>query len=461
MSHIRTRFAPSPTGYLHIGGGRTALYNYLFSKKNQGIFVLRIEDTDLERSTPESVQAILDGMQWLGLSYDEGPFYQTKRFDRYKEVIKQLLEEGKAYRCNCSKERLEALRTEQMEKKLKPRYDGLCRSKQLQEADAPFVIRFKNPLEGEVSFDDQVYGKISFNNQELDDLIIARADGSPTYNFTVVVDDWDMGITHVIRGDDHINNTPRQINILTALGAPLPIYAHLPMILGSDGKRLSKRHGAVGVMSYREMGILPAALLNYIVRLGWSYGDQEIFSMDEMVQLFDLNNINKAPAALNHEKLLWLNQHYLKTLKFESIKPELIWHFENAHLNWKEGPDLETLFDVQKERVKTLVELIDKSRCFYEEITEYDQAAIAKHIKPEIMSVLNELLQSLSDLDVWEIPSIHEVVIHLVEKHQLKMPQLAQPIRIAVTGSTVSPGIDQTLFLLGKDKTLKRLMAFR
>ncbi len=308
---VITRFAPSPTGYLHVGGARTALFSWLHARKHGGRFILRIEDTDLERSTQESINAILEGMTWLGLEYDEGPFYQTHRFDRYNEIIDDLLGRGLAYRCNCSRERLEALRESQMQRKLKPRYDGRCR-KQSVSPDEPHVIRFYNPAEGGVVVDDQIRGKVIFNNSELDDLIIRRTDGAPTYNLTVVVDDMDMGITHVIRGDDHLNNTPRQINILRALGAQQPVYAHVPMILGDDGTRLSKRHGAVSVMEYRNQGILPEALLNYLVRLGWSHGDKEVFSLDEMVELFDIRSVNKAASAFNSEKLLWLNQHYIK-----------------------------------------------------------------------------------------------------------------------------------------------------
>ena len=312
---VKTRFAPSPTGYLHIGGARTALFSWLYARRHGGTFVLRVEDTDLERSTPEAVAAILEGMNWLGLEYDEGPFYQTQRFDRYREVLQQLLREGRAYYCYCTREELEALRTEQMAHKLKPRYDGRHRDYQgpPREGVEP-VIRFKNPQQGEVVVEDLIRGNIVFQNTELDDLIIARADGTPTYNFCVVVDDMDMGVTHVIRGDDHINNTPRQINILKALNAPVPKYGHVPMILGPDGQKLSKRHGAASVMEYRDMGYLPEAVLNYLVRLGWSHGDQEIFSLDEMIDLFDLSGCNKAPSAINPSKLIWLNKHYLKTL---------------------------------------------------------------------------------------------------------------------------------------------------
>lgn len=309
---VRTRFAPSPTGFLHVGGVRTALFSWLYAKRHHGEFILRIEDTDQERSTKESVRAILDGMAWLGMDYDEGPFYQTERYERYKQVAQQFLDEGKAYRCECSKERLEALRTEQLAAKEKPRYDGHCRDKNLPISDKPFVIRFKNPEQGTVTFHDEVYGEIHVANSELDDLILVRSDGHPTYNFAVVIDDIDMKITHVIRGDDHINNTPRQINLFQALKAPIPVFAHLPMILGEDGKRLSKRHGAVSVLQFKELGVLPHALLNYLVRLGWSHGDQEIFSIKEMIECFDLKNVSRGVSSFNYEKLYWLNQHYTK-----------------------------------------------------------------------------------------------------------------------------------------------------
>ncbi|MCH8538138.1 MAG: glutamate--tRNA ligase, partial [Alkalimonas sp.] len=333
-----TRFAPSPTGYLHVGGARTALYSWLYSKKMGGKFVLRIEDTDLERSTQASVDAILQGMQWLGLDWDDGPYYQTKRFDLYKEVIQKLLDEGKAYKCFCSIEELDQMREAQMAAGEKPRYNGLWRDRTDHPADKPYVIRFKNPQDGTVVIDDLIKGRIEIANKELDDLIIARTDGSPTYNLTVVVDDWKMGITHVIRGDDHVNNTPRQMNILAALGAEIPQYAHVPMILGDDGKRLSKRHGAVGVMQYRDNGFLPEALLNYLVRLGWSHGDQEIFSKAELIELFDLKNCNRAPSAFNTEKLIWLNQHYMKALPAERVAAELQWHLDAQGLDTSNGP---------------------------------------------------------------------------------------------------------------------------
>lgn len=454
MSTIRTRFAPSPTGYLHIGGARTALYCWLYARKTQGTFILRIEDTDLERSTPESVQAILDGMQWLNLTYDEGPFYQTKRFDRYKEVIQQMLAAGTAYRCYCSKERLEKLREEQMANKDKPRYDGRCRHL-TEEQPGPFVVRFKNPETGVVEFDDLIRGKLSFANSELDDLIIARSDGTPTYNFTVVVDDWDMKITHVIRGDDHINNTPRQINILRALGAVPPFYAHVPMILGSDGKRLSKRHGAVSVLQYREEGILPEALLNYLVRLGWSHGDQEIFSIQELIEYFEISDINRAAAAFNQEKLLWLNQHYLKTSDPAHIAKELIWHLEKLGLDISKGPALTDIIKAQRERCKTLSEMALRSRFLFEDLV-YDEAALT-HFTAELAPALKALHEQLKALPAWEKEAVHTVLVNTAEQFGLKLGKLAQPVRVALTGGTVSPPLDITMVLTGRERTLQRL----
>lgn len=454
MTHVRTRFAPSPTGYLHIGGARTALYCWLFARKTKGTFILRVEDTDLERSTPESVQAILDGMSWLELNYDEGPFYQTHRFERYKEVIQQLLNEGKAYRCYCSKERLEKLREEQTVRKEKPRYDGCCR--ELKEAkEGAYVVRFKNPTEGVVEFDDLIRGKLTIANTELDDLIIARSDGIPTYNFTVVVDDWDMQITHVIRGDDHINNTPRQINILRALGAKLPHYAHVPMILGSDGKRLSKRHGAVSVLQYREDGILPEALLNYLVRLGWSHGDQEIFSKSELVEYFAIEDINRSPAAFNVDKLLWLNQHYMKTSDPAHVAKELAWQMDALRINTSNGPALSEIIKAQCERVKTLKEMAERSRYFYEDFQLSDE--LKAHFTPEIIPALTVVRDRLEKLPAWEKEPIHEVLASTAEMHGLKMGKIAQPIRIAMTGGTVSPSIDITMQLIGRERVIERL----
>lgn len=449
---VRTRFAPSPTGFLHIGGARTALYCWLYAKKTKGTFILRIEDTDLERSTPESVEAILEGMAWLNLQQDEGPYYQTKRFDRYREVIDQLLKEGKAYRCYCSKERLEALRTAQMENKEKPRYDGHCLNAPLQEA--PYVVRFNNPKTGAVQWNDLVRGSVSFENTELDDLIIARTDGSPTYNFTVVVDDWDMKITHVIRGDDHVNNTPRQINILRALGADLPLYAHVPMILGSDGKRLSKRHGAQGVMEYRDMGFLPEALLNYLARLGWSHGDQEIFSIDELIQLFEITDINRAPAAFNMDKLLWLNQHYLKTADPERVAVELAWHMAQLGVDLHRGPALTEVIKAQAERVKTLREMAEKSRYFYEPVVLTE--AHHEHLSADLVSPLVAVRDALAVCE-WTKEAVHAVLTGVAESFGLKMGKVAQPLRVVMTGGTVSPSIDLTIQLIGRDLAIERI----
>lgn len=454
---IRTRFAPSPTGYLHIGGARTALFSWLFARHHGGTFILRIEDTDLERSTPESIQAIMDGMKWLDLDYDEGPFYQMQRMDLYGQVLQQLLDSGHAYRCYCSKERLEQLRIEQQETKQKPRYDGRCRHLDSQGANTPHVIRFKNPQEGEVTFHDLVRGSITVSNNELDDLIIARTDGTPTYNFTVVVDDWDMKITHVIRGDDHINNTPRQINILKALNAELPCYAHVPMILGGDGKRLSKRHGAVSVMQYKEEGYLPEALLNYLLRLGWSHGDQEVFSKEEMIALFDLDHISHSPAAFNSEKLQWLNQHYLKTNSPSSLVNLFTYQLELLGIE-KNGANLEGIIAVQAERCKTLQEMAEKSRYFFEDFKQYDEKAATKNLTLDIADALQEVHDHIAILTDWNQEALHQTVIHVAESRELKLGKLAQPLRVAVSGGTVSPPLDATLFLIGRNKVLTRLI---
>ncbi len=454
----RTRFAPSPTGYLHVGGARTALFSWLHARKHGGEFILRIEDTDLERSTAESVNAILEGMAWLGLEYDEGPFFQTHRFDRYGKVIQQLLEEGKAYHCYCSKERLDALRAEQMARKEKPRYDGRCRH---WGAEPPPgvkpVVRFKNPIDGAVVVEDMIHGRVVFQNSELDDLIIARSDGSPTYNFTVVVDDMDMRVTHVIRGDDHLNNTPRQINMLAALGASPPVYAHVPMILGHDGSRLSKRHGAVSVMQYREDGYLPEALLNYLVRLGWSSGDKEIFSVEEMIELFDVNDVHRSAAAFNPDKLLWLNQHYIKSSRLEHIAHHLSWHLGRLGVDPATGPDLCSVVRVQQERSKTLAEMAANSVFFYRDFEIYDEKAAAKHLKSDNLPALEGLHRALTGLVEWTPATIHGVVHGVAEEHALSLGKLAQPLRVIVTGREISPPIDQTLALLGQDKTLERL----
>lgn len=454
---IRTRFAPSPTGFLHVGGARTALFCWLQARRNNGVFILRIEDTDLERSSPESVQAILDGMEWLGLDYDEGPYYQTQRFERYAEVTGQLLSEGKAYRCYCSKERLEALREEQMKKGIKPRYDGRCRGREDVPAGVKPVIRFRNPQGGAVTFEDQVRGHISISNDELDDLVIARPDGSPTYNFTVVVDDMDMQITHVIRGDDHINNTPRQINIYRALDAEPPVFAHVPMILGDDGARLSKRHGAVSVMKYRELGYLPQALLNYLVRLGWSRGDQEVFSRAEMVQAFDISDVNRKAAAFDHDKLDWLNQHYMRTLPPAEVASQLAWHFEHLGIDPGRGPALEDVVSVQADRVKTLAEMAAQSRVFYEDIDAYEQGAAHKHLRPVSEQPLRALRDRFADLEDWRPEPLHEVISIVAEELEVGMGKVAQPLRVALTGTAVSPSIDRTLWLCGRERSLQRI----
>jgi glutamyl-tRNA synthetase len=454
---VRTRFAPSPTGFLHVGGVRTALFSWLYAKHHQGEFILRIEDTDSERSTKESVQAILDGMHWLGLDYDKGPFYQTERYERYARIAQQLLDEGKAYRCTCSKERLEALREAQLAAKEKPRYDGHCRLENLPASDAPHVVRFKNPQSGVVSFSDEVYGDIHVENSELDDLILVRSDGHPTYNFAVVIADWDMEITHVIRGDGHINNTPRQINLFKALNAPIPVFAHLPMILGDDGKRLSKRHGAVSVMQFKEMGFLPHALLNYLVRLGWSSGDQEIFSLEEMIHDFDLKNVSRGVSSFNYEKLYWLNQHYQKSDSPAEVAEALAWHFTREGIDVSKGPALAELVAVQAERCKTLAELCEKSRYFYEDAIEYDEDAVKKYLRPVILEPLTALYKRLLNINEWQHDVLQQCINDVSAEFDINMGKIAQPLRVAVTGSSMSPAIDMTLTLLGKKRVIDRL----
>lgn len=456
---VKTRFAPSPTGYLHVGGARTALYSWLHARANNGQFVLRIEDTDLERSTPEAVQAILDGMKWLNLDWDEGPYYQTQRFDRYKEVIQQLMSEGKAYPCFCSKERLDEVRTKQKENKEKPRYDGKCRNLSADEIDLSqdHVIRFKNPQDGEVSFDDLVKGQITISNKELDDLIIARTDGSPTYNFTVVIDDMDMGITQVIRGDDHINNTPRQINIFEALGAAIPEYGHVPMILGDDGKKLSKRHGAVSVMQYRDDGYIPEAVLNYLVRLGWSHGDQEVFSVSEMLELFDANAINKAPSAFNTQKLNWLNQHYIKNLPLESLKTHLDWHLQQAGINLEHGPDLAELIPELAERTQTLKDLVTAITPYFSDFDSFEEKAAKKHLRGVAQEPLELVKQKLEALTDWQPAAIHQAINDTAEELGVGMGKVGMPLRVAATGTGMSPSLDITLKWVGKERSLKRI----
>ena len=455
---VKTRFAPSPTGYLHIGGVRTALFSWLYARHHNGKFVLRIEDTDRERSTQESVDAILQGMEWLGLDHDEGPYYQTQRFDRYKEIITQLLNEDKAYKCYCSKEELDALRQEQQKSKQKPRYDGRYR-----EYTGPIpkgidpVIRFKNPLDGDVIIEDLVLGEIKINNQELDDLIIARSDGTPTYNLTVVVDDCDMKISHVIRGDDHVNNTPRQINMITALGGELPQYAHVPMILGNDGKRMSKRHGAVSVSAYKEEGYLPEALLNYLVRLGWAHGDQELFSQQEMIALFSLANVNKSAAAFDIDKLQWLNQQYIKNTDNKDLAHLLRTRLQKKNITPESDQQLESVIDIQKERAKTLQDMASSSEYFFADVDSYDEKSVNKHFLSTSLPILQAILEKLSSITEWTADNLNQCIHSYSDESNLKLGKIAPPIRVAVCGSANSPSIDITLELIGKDRVINRL----
>ncbi|HGN0229444.1 TPA: glutamate--tRNA ligase [Proteus mirabilis] len=458
MSKIKTRFAPSPTGYLHVGGARTALYSWLFSRHNKGEFVLRIEDTDLERSTQPAIDAIMDGMNWLNLNWDEGPYYQTKRFDRYNQVIDQMLAAGTAYRCYCSKERLEKLREDQMAKGEKPRYDGCCRHGDHNHTpDEPHVVRFLNPQEGSVIFDDKIRGPIEFSNQELDDLIIRRTDGSPTYNFCVVIDDWDMEITHVIRGEDHINNTPRQINILKALGAPVPEYAHVSMILGDDGKKLSKRYNAVSVMQYRDDGYLPEALLNYLVRLGWSHGDQEIFSIDEMIKDFTLEAISKSASTFNTDKLLWLNHHYINTLPAEQVAVHLDWHIKQQNIDTSNGPSLVELIKLLGERCKTLKEMAESCHYFYVDFDSFEETAAKKHLRPVARQPLEVVRDKLSAITDWTAENVHKAIQETAEELEVGMGKVGMPLRVAVTGAGQSPALDVTVHAIGKARSIARI----
>jgi len=453
---IKTRFAPSPTGYLHVGGARTALFSWLYARRHGGQFVLRIEDTDLERSTEDSVNAILEAMDWLDLDYDEGPYYQTQRFDRYNEVIDQLLAAGQAYRCTCSKDRLDVLRAEQMANKQKPRYDGHCRGRDV-DPDQPHVVRFLNPQDGDVVIDDLIRGSIVVSNTELDDLIIRRTDGSPTYNLSVVVDDHDMGITQVIRGDDHINNTPRQINMFRAMGWPVPAFGHVPMILGDDGARLSKRHGAVSVMQYKEDGFLPEALLNYLVRLGWSHGDQELFGRAEMVEYFDLAAVNRAPSAFNTEKLVWVNQQYIKTADLARLA-DLVREFMDADgVATAQGPDLAAVIDAQRERAGTLVELAALCRFYYRDFAEFDAAAAKKALKDGADEALGCARGKLESLPDWERTAIHDAIAQALGELGVGFGKVAMPLRVAVTGGAPSPDLDLTVHLVGRDATLRRI----
>ena len=455
---VVTRFAPSPTGFLHLGGIRTALFSWLYARRHDGEFLLRIEDTDRERSTDAALQVILKGMNWLGLAHDRDIVYQSRRTQLYQDVIQRLLELGRAYYCFCSKEELDAMRTQALSKGEKPRYNGKYRDlgRQPVAGETP-VVRFKNPLDGEVVINDSIQGRVVISNRELDDLIIARADGSPTYNLTVVVDDADMGITHVVRGDDHLNNTPRQINIFNALGFATPNYTHIPLILDPQGKKLSKRHGAASVLEYREQGYLPEALLNYLARLGWSHGDQEIFSVDELIALFDLSRVNKAAAALNPDKLAWLNQHYLRDSKAERIACLLKEKLVGLGVDVSGPPDLKEVARIQKERVKTVVEMAEQSRFFYQEFAEYEPTSAKKHLRPVALEPLRQARAALTGLETWEREALHRTVDNVAQQLGMKFGKIAQPLRVAVTGTAVSPAIDVTLELLGQARTLSRL----
>lgn len=459
MKPVRTRFAPSPTGTLHLGSIRTALFAWLFARHHRGEFVLRIEDTDRERSTQENVDAILEGLDWLGLDADDGPYYQTQRFDRYREVIGAWLDEGKAYHCYCSKKELNELREQQMSAGGHVGYDGRCRDRTSAEPGIDPVVRFKNPLRGQVVVDDQVRGRVVFENSQLDDLIIARSDGSPTYNFSVVVDDSDMAISHVIRGDDHLNNTPRQINMFLAMGVEVPVFAHLPMILGPDGAKLSKRHGAVDIRDYRDEGYLPEALLNYLVRLGWSHGDQELFTVDEMIQLFDIGAVNQSASAFNPEKLLWIDQQHIIGAPAERLGKALVPHLVRAGLDPTRGPDPARVADGFRERANTLSEMANNARYCYEDFDEFDAKAAKKNLRPAILEPLRLVTQNLSDLESWNADAIARVVEDTVTSLDIKMGKLGQPMRVAVTGGSVSPPIDVTLALVGQERSITRLEA--
>ncbi|MEO6352281.1 MAG: glutamate--tRNA ligase [Burkholderiaceae bacterium] len=460
---VRTRFAPSPTGYLHLGGARTALFSWAYARHFGGTFILRIEDTDLERSTPEAVEAILQGMSWLGLSHDEGPFYQMQRMDRYREVVAQMLAAGTAYYCYSSPEEVEAMRERLRAAGEKPRYDGTWRPEEGKTlpaipADRKPVVRFKNPLDGDVSWDDVVKGTITISNREMDDLVIARPDGTPTYNFCVVIDDWDMQITHVIRGDDHVNNTPRQINILKALGATLPLYGHVPMILGADGEKLSKRHGAVSVMDYPAQGYLPEAMLNYLARLGWSHGDDEIFSMEQFCTWFDLDHLSKSPAQFNPEKLAWLNNHYIKladNVRLEGLVKPLM---DKDGADFTNAPDLPAVIALMKERVNTINELADASMLFYRTPDPVAEL-LAQHLNALSKPALQDYAMRCQTIE-WKKEALSVMLKEVLAAHKLKMPQMAMPLRLLLTGQLHTPSIDAVVELFGRETVLVRLAKY-
>ena len=455
---IRTRFAPSPTGLLHVGGARTALFCWLFARARGGTFVLRIEDTDRERSTPESIDAIVDGLRWLELVPDEGPYFQTDRLPLYQEHVERLLREDKAYRCYCSREELDTMRAAQRERGDKPRYDGRCRHRTgSPPGGVEPVVRFKNPLDGQVVFDDLVRGTLTFDNRELDDLVIARSDGMPTYNFGVVVDDLDMDISHVIRGDDHVMNTPRQMNIFTSLDATPPRFAHVPMILGADGQRLSKRHGAVGVTQFRDDGYLPEALRNYLVRLGWSHGDQEIFSTEEMIAHFEITDVNRAPAAFDYDKLGWLNQHYIRQTDPERLGQLLAVQLERMGFERSGAAPPAFLAEVQRDRVRTVAEMAEKSRFAFEDHEGFDERAARKHLRPVALEPLKAVRTRLAEVARWESPLLHAAVTECAESLSLNLGKVAQPLRVALTGTAASPAIELTLQIVGRDAALARI----
>ncbi|SNB45853.1 glutamate--tRNA ligase [Geobacter sp. DSM 9736] len=457
MSQPRLRFAPSPTGYLHVGGARTALFNWLLAKKEQGTFILRIEDTDVARSTEESVNAIFEGMRWLGLDWNEGPFFQTERFPVYREFVEKLLAEGKAYRCYCTPEELEAKRELAMKEGRKPKYDGTCRSLRAVTPERPFAVRFRAPHDGITAFNDLVKGPISFNNEELDDLIIQRSDGTPTYNFTVVIDDATMAITTVIRGDDHVNNTPRQILLYEALGYPVPQFAHVPMILGADKTRLSKRHGATSVMAYRDMGFLPEAMVNYLVRLGWSYGDEEIFSREELVQKFSIENVGRSAGVFNPDKLLWLNAHYIKTGDPVRLADLLTPFLHERNVDTSQGPDLTMVVRTLQERSRTLVEMADGALFYFRDDFAYEEEAAAKFLKADVDPLFEELLLHLRNLDPFNQSGIEAAFKELCSARGIKLGQIGPAVRVALCGGTTSPGIYEVIEVLGKNESLKRI----
>lgn len=456
---IKTRFAPSPTGYLHIGSVRTALFAWLFAKKQNGQFILRIDDTDIERSTQQDINAIIDGMNWLNLDWDEGPYFQSKRFERYNAIINEMLTQGTAYKCYCSKERIETLRKIQIANGKKPIYDGHCRNihKYTPSKNTPYVVRFRNPQEGSVIFNDHVRGLIKFSNQELDDLVIRRTNGTPTYNFCVVIDDADMKITHVIRGEDHINNTPRQINIFKALGVSIPEYAHVSIIVDKYGKKLSKRHGAVGVMQYRDNGFIPEALLNYLVRLGWSHGDQEIFSIKQMKQLFNLNTISKSASIFNTKKLLWINQYYINHLPVDYVATHLAWHIKQLGINISTGPQLTELVQLLGKRCKTLKEIAASCNYFYQDFSEFDINAAKNNLSPEAERPLRIVYEKLATLTIWSPKTVHKAIVETSEELNLEISKVCMPLRVAVTGNIQSPALDVTVHTIGKLRSLSRI----